>query len=229
MWRPIWEIPNQELVGSKIDYLPGPGVEGHGEEWQGQEGPGEAWCRFSFGGAGFFWAHQCPDLTPVIEMTSFEQDVDDTWGVADTGGIVEKFTSLTLFWIYALAGKATFTIESVGTKRRFTYKIERKPKEHLWFISVLCGPDNKFDFTYLGCFIGENQKYVRDKQLRIGRDAPSRKAFEWLVGRINRDQSIADLCTIWHEGKCGRCGRALTTPDSIRTGLGPTCKVKALE
>lgn len=144
-------------------------------------------------------------------------------------GTIEKFASLTLAWIYMMSGRATFTIESVITQRRFTYRIERKPKELVWFIATLTGPDNRFDFSYLGCFVGENQKYVADRKFRIGRDAPSRKAFEWLVRCIDRDEPIEGLCTIWHEGKCGRCGRALTSPGSIRTGLGPTCKAKSLE
>lgn len=32
------------------------------------------------------------------------------------------------------------------------------------------------------------------------------------------------LCVeIWHEGKCGRCGRQLTVPESIESGFGPEC------
>jgi hypothetical protein len=26
-----------------------------------------------------------------------------------------------------------------------------------------------------------------------------------------------------HEGKCGRCGRLLTVPSSIESGIGPEC------
>ena len=27
----------------------------------------------------------------------------------------------------------------------------------------------------------------------------------------------------WHEGRCGRCGRKLTVPESIEAGYGPEC------
>lgn len=30
-------------------------------------------------------------------------------------------------------------------------------------------------------------------------------------------------CEVWHEGRCGRCGRKLTVPESIETGIGPDC------
>lgn len=28
---------------------------------------------------------------------------------------------------------------------------------------------------------------------------------------------------IFHEGRCGRCGRVLTVPESVETGFGPEC------
>jgi hypothetical protein len=33
---------------------------------------------------------------------------------------------------------------------------------------------------------------------------------------------------VLHSGRCGRCGRTLTTPDSIERGLGPECAHKAI-
>ena len=32
--------------------------------------------------------------------------------------------------------------------------------------------------------------------------------------------SLPTFIEIWHEGKCGKCGRTLTVPDSIINGLG---------
>jgi hypothetical protein len=33
-------------------------------------------------------------------------------------------------------------------------------------------------------------------------------------------------CEVYHEGRCGRCNRKLTVPESIETGLGPECASK---
>lgn len=140
-----------------------------------------------------------------------------------------EFASLTLLWLYMLAGKAVFTMESHVSGVHFTYRIERKSElDEFWFIQVLTGPDNSRDYTYLGCLAGPKHLYRPDRQLRIGKQAPSRRAFEWLMRRIDGDEPILSECTIWHNGKCGRCGRSLTTPESIRLGLGPVCKEKAL-
>ncbi|MGQ4872128.1 MAG: DUF6011 domain-containing protein, partial [Candidatus Thorarchaeota archaeon] len=33
--------------------------------------------------------------------------------------------------------------------------------------------------------------------------------------------ALPEKVRIWHEGKCGRCGRRLTVPESIESGYGP--------
>jgi hypothetical protein len=38
---------------------------------------------------------------------------------------------------------------------------------------------------------------------------------------------LQDFVEVWHEGTCGKCGRALTVPSSIENGLGPEC-IKSL-
>jgi hypothetical protein len=31
---------------------------------------------------------------------------------------------------------------------------------------------------------------------------------------------------VWHQGSCGKCGRPLTVPESIASGIGPVCASK---
>lgn len=65
------------------------------------------------------------------------------------------------------------------------------------------------------------------KQTRISADAPSAAGFRAVFERLQAgDPTLASKCDIRHEGKCGRCGRALTRPESIDTGLGPECAAK---
>jgi len=38
------------------------------------------------------------------------------------------------------------------------------------------------------------------------------------------DQDISEHgFELMHEGRCGRCGRPLTRPESIQSGIGPIC------
>lgn len=124
---------------------------------------------------------------------------------------------------FIFAGNARFTIRSKTTGVRFTYRVRAKDTDDgrtLHFVSVLTGSDNDNDFTFLGT-IFDCQTYRHGRKSRIGSDAPSAKAFEWAFPRI----VAGDLSKfeVHHEGRCGRCARALTVPESIEMGLGPDC------
>ena len=122
---------------------------------------------------------------------------------------------------FILAGNATVTIVSVKTGARFTYKIRQPKDDSPHFIKVLTGADNESDYQFLGTvFDGDNYRHGR--RSAIGEDAPSARAWAWFWDRLTRGLDL-DAVEVWHEGRCGRCGRKLTVPESIATGLGPVC------
>jgi hypothetical protein len=91
-------------------------------------------------------------------------------------------------------------------------------------VGVLTGSDNETSYTWLGrvsrdiFWIG--RKFPRPGD--ISRDAPCAKAFEWAWRQLVRG-AIPEQLEIWHEGRCGRCGRKLTVPESVAAGFGPEC------
>jgi hypothetical protein len=119
---------------------------------------------------------------------------------------------------FALAGNATFTIESLKTGVRFTYRVRAAEDAPIHFVAVLTGPDNTQDYRYLG-FIRRGV-YFHGNKSSISRDAPSARAFDWFWRRMAQGDDISALAEVSHEG---RCGRALTVPESIRSGYGPEC------
>jgi hypothetical protein len=44
-----------------------------------------------------------------------------------------------------------------------------------------------------------------------------------LVWENESEKIVAAGFNLQHAGKCGRCGRKLTVPQSIETGIGPEC------
>ncbi len=132
---------------------------------------------------------------------------------------------------FALAGNAVFTL--VGKSSRFTYKICKAPEKEgyppTWFVKVLTGPQNESDYQYVGMLRRDvfGGSYRHGSKSKISEDAPSIKAFRWTWERVvcqgQRDLKVLE---IWHVGKCGKCGRPLTDPQSIATGLGPVCSGK---
>lgn len=125
---------------------------------------------------------------------------------------------------FVYAGNALFTIQSKKTGARFTYKVKKKrgdKKSTLRFVQVLSGPNNTDDYAYLG--------YVQAKkqgQVFAGRkgkpESASFKALDWALAQVCADKMPEQL-EFFHSGQCGACGRTLTVPESIESGLGPIC------
>jgi hypothetical protein len=129
---------------------------------------------------------------------------------------------------FLLAGAAYVTFQSRRTGTRFTYRVsvaeprqgdDRAPPH---FVSVLTAPDH---YEYLGC-IFDGRNYVHGRKSRISSEAPSAVAFGWVWARLVSGEMHPEL-GVWHEGRCGACGRRLTTPESISSGLGPVCAGRA--
>jgi len=130
-------------------------------------------------------------------------------------------------------GKAIFTLVSARSGTRFTYKA-MAPKDCLKdgntdfpviFLSVLSDSDNEGRYSYLGQVfpLRSGLRYFHGKKARAGADAPSAQLIAWLLGQIQGNGTKLDQVEFWHEGKCARCGRKLTVPESIDTGFGPDC------
>lgn len=144
---------------------------------------------------------------------------------------------------FVLAGRALFTVENDKTGGRFTFRVtafkgkaETKGAESAeapkgpFFVKVLTGPCNTADYTFLGTVFVTNQdgtpcspRFVSSKKSPIAWDAPSAKAIWWLVAQVAAGRELPEGVRVWHHGTCGRCGRVLTTPESISQGVGPVC------
>jgi hypothetical protein len=119
------------------------------------------------------------------------------------------------------AGKATFTVKNDATGKRFTFRV-RKAGEHkpFWFVSVLTGTDN--EHSYMGS-MKDNMQLFPTLNSKVKPDAQAWKTFSWLMAHVT---SLPSNVHIYHEGKCGRCGRTLTVPESISSGFGKECLSK---
>ena len=122
---------------------------------------------------------------------------------------------------FIFGGRAMVTLSSAETGKHFTYKVSRKGPDTPFFVGVLSGPDNRSDYQYIGFISHQTLELVAGRKGRP--DTPSSKAFNWALRHlVERDQIPAAL-SIQHEGRCCKCARVLTHPDSLRTGIGPEC------
>lgn len=122
---------------------------------------------------------------------------------------------------FALAGKATLTFKSERTEAHYTFRITLSADSKVHFVSVLTGPDNENGYTYAG-IIGRDKEFRLTKASKFTADALCVKAFRWVWDAV-RAGNLPKCCAINHDGACGRCGRTLTTPESVASGIGPEC------
>lgn len=119
-------------------------------------------------------------------------------------------------------GKALFTLRSNKTGKRFTYKVRQSRDGNVFFVSVLRGQDNTGHYSYFAHFGSNGLKF--GKKSKVGFDAPSVKAFFWFWDKLqSATPELPDSLEFWHEGRCSRCSRVLTVPESLERGIGPHC------
>lgn len=145
-----------------------------------------------------------------------------------------RFHSVEPLRLFLEAGNAVLTVRSEKTGTRFTYRFRRpdptpeKPKRPIW-VSVLTGSDNNNNYSYACSLFPPDLHSVRyTSRSRIKSDAPSMIALAWFLHCLYSDDRrlhalLFELAEVWHEGRCGRCGRKLTVPESIESGFGPDC------
>jgi hypothetical protein len=136
---------------------------------------------------------------------------------------------------FMLAGNATMTFVSTKTGVRYTYRIKMADKQPMgpqspaYFVSLLSGPDNNSDYTYLGMIRMTSQdlpRFTLTRASKMNEASTPVKAFRYVLNAL-ASASMPVGVEVWHEGRCGRCGRKLTVPSSIAAGIGPDCAGKA--
>lgn len=120
---------------------------------------------------------------------------------------------------FIFAGNSLFTVVNSKTGNRFTFKVKKnkKSESEMHFVKVLTNPEI---YEFIGtCF---DKKYKHSQKSRISVEAQSVLVFNWIVKNLQQG-TLPEFIEIWHEGRCGKCGRVLTVPQSIEIGIGPEC------
>jgi len=134
---------------------------------------------------------------------------------------------ITLSKDFFFGGNCTFTIKSEKSGEHRTFKIKQaKPNPQFatqnYFVSLLSGPNNESDFTYLGLVDKATGVFRLTKASRMNDTSPAVVILRWFLGHLFTDGLLPNA-VVHHEGKCGCCGRTLTVPESITRGIGPEC------
>lgn len=122
---------------------------------------------------------------------------------------------------FVMGGNALFTVRLLNGKH-YTYKVLQNSKQPEFFnVSYLYGPDNTSNYKQFGYIKIENgspvfyRKSVHDHA----------EVFDIIFLDLSIGLQTPGV-EIYHSGRCCRCGRILTVPESIVSGIGPECAFK---
>lgn len=122
---------------------------------------------------------------------------------------------------FVFAGNALFTVLNETTGNHVTFKVKRHKEEEVWFVNTL--HDNRY--VPIGtCF--SDKKF--NKKIDAVLDIRHQKVvvFDWLLDVFFNNQEKYPMVRVYHHGRCGSCNKTLTTPESIKSGIGPICGSK---
>jgi hypothetical protein len=143
---------------------------------------------------------------------------------------------------FLTAGCAIFTVEPSNqfkqamaqqgkqTADHYTYRIEKAEFEDgrsMHFVQTLTGPENTSDYTYVGVLHPNHGSIRLTRNSKFHPAATPVQIAQRVLQCIfagQREEIERAGWKVHHMGKCGRCGRALTTPESCESGIGPECR-----
>lgn len=132
---------------------------------------------------------------------------------------------------FVLAGRAIFTVTNPkGDRYTFRVKVAASTptRPAAYFVGLLTGPDNTGSYTYIGVLDPATGAIRHTQKSGVAADAIPFKVAAWALALIWARKPAPAGYDILHAGRCGRCGRILTVPESILSGLGPECARRAL-
>lgn len=111
----------------------------------------------------------------------------------------------------------TITVQSLKTGEHRTFKVStvrHGALEGKRIVSMLVGADNENDYQGFG--------FVDDRGISVWQRKRT-SFFETVANMLAFPDNWQDKARFLFEGRCRRCNRKLTHPESIDSGIGPEC------
>lgn len=154
----------------------------------------------------------------------------------ETGRVAPNLREVGAVRAHLLAGRSIFTLQSARTGKRYTFRVaaseldmaeaqrEKRAPKGPFFVSVLTGPDNGSDYSFLGMLYGS--VYVHGVKSKLVKGCPAEEAFSFLMACLKRNTYLPTNLLYFPAGTCARCGDMLSVPASLAVGMGPDCAKK---
>lgn len=120
---------------------------------------------------------------------------------------------------FVFAGNALFTVLNKTSGNYVTFKVKKHKEDDVWFVTAL-GQYGSYDFIGT-CFSDKKFKYSGKSD--VSETDQKVTVFKWFLTKFFNDQNKYEEVKVYHHGRCGACAKVLTTPESIKEGIGPVC------
>jgi hypothetical protein len=130
---------------------------------------------------------------------------------------------------FMLAGKALLTVKNEKTNKHHTYKFtapgrtaKEREQANLVFVHVLTGPENNTHYSYIGIMDRASGEFRTTAKSKLEGSDARVAGISWMSRNLDRLAAFPHV-EVLHHNFCGMCGKLLTTPESIKSGIGPVC------
>ena len=149
--------------------------------------------------------------------------------------IIRKAISPAQFRNFIFAGRSVFTLENKESGNYITFKISQIKKQgkvvaNQFGINCKVLGDSDAGYQFLGFLDIQKKTFKRWGSQSGNPSYVGYKTFAWILNNLGQLERFTDKdkLAIYHEGTCCKCGRPLTVPHSIDTGIGPDCYEKMI-
>ena len=137
--------------------------------------------------------------------------------------------------MYVFGGKGRFIMRSSTSGTSYEYRI-KQPRKTILGPHYRPIPNPRFDenilwvtvkmdggYKFMGTIKAEENVYIHSKKSSIDEKSCIVKGIKWLLYQFENEDEFPTSMEFYHMGTCGCCARNLTTPGSIKVGIGPIC------
>lgn len=128
---------------------------------------------------------------------------------------------------YILGGDSCFCVrqsDDNGTKECWYSVRQNHNSEKMFFVNLVDGNRSK----YLGYFYSNDVGQLRNLTVKTKKAEAGPEYALPLIRVLNRlkthEGKLWSGVTLVSDGRCAKCGRRITDPESIRYGIGPKCR-----
>lgn len=127
---------------------------------------------------------------------------------------------------FIFGGKAEFTIENIQSGKGYQYRVNKAEnknstdKRDRYFVRVKDGSSEVYA-GMITVYPNGAPYYNQGKTGAYDKDSPPIKGLFLAIYKATG--GMKRPMVLYHHGKCSRCGRKLTDPESIERGIGPEC------